>query len=439
MIFALNYKKIEFKLCEAIYEVDGYPVEYYFTLTDDSNKVYTTTKNEVYVENEEIIVSVNLKDLAKEVKIDLPHLMSLKGFVIIDDDIRDTGIIKYTPILQHKIWKRDTILNNTADETQKRSYKKTKPATEDEEVKLIQKALQRMKIDIGKDGIDGKYGNDAEQAVKNFQTNYKPTHNIHTYNWADEPDGIVGKNTLLAMDEALVEGWRVETVENLLITKEMINAVCPNKGDDSDLLRYLNEYAIKYEVNTKYRIAHFISQIAHESCFKATEENLHFTLSRAKELWGRTKASKHKYIKFWDNPEYFKVKNGYINPEIYANYVYKNKVGNGDEASGDGFKYRGRGLVQLTGKANYKNFTKIHNIKSPDDKQDFLINPDLIFNNKKYAIESAFVFWKTNNLNAIVHGANVAMVTKKINGGNFGLNDRQAKFDKLINNWGKLR
>lgn len=213
MIFALNYKKINFKLCETIYEEDGYPVEYYFTLTDDTDKVYTTKENEIYVENEEIRVNVNLKDLAKEVNLELSHVVSIKGYVVLDDDIRDTGIIKYTPILQHNIWKRDTILNNAADETQKKSYKKTTPLTQCEEVKRIQEALQKMDIDIGKDGVDGKYGNNATSAVKTFQDNYRPTHNLHEYKWAEEPDGIVGINTLLAMDEALVSGWRYEEVK----------------------------------------------------------------------------------------------------------------------------------------------------------------------------------------------------------------------------------
>lgn len=213
MIFALNYKKINFKLCETIYKEDGYPIEYYFTLTDDTDKVYTTKENEIYVENEEIRAKINLKDLTKEVNLELSHVVSIKGYVVLDDDIRDTGIIQYTPILQHNIWERNTILNNAADKTQKKSYKKTIPLTQCEEVQRIQEALQRMKINIGKDGIDGKYGNDTKTAIETFQTNYTPTHNLHQYDWADEPDGIVGKNTLLAMDEALVNGWRYKEVK----------------------------------------------------------------------------------------------------------------------------------------------------------------------------------------------------------------------------------
>lgn len=336
MIFALNYQNIAFKLCETIYEEDGYLAEYYFTLTDDSNKVYKTEQSEVYVENGEVSVPINLKDLSKEVNIELSHLVSLKGYIILEDDIRDTGVIKYSPILQHKIWKRDSILNNAADETQKRSYKKTTPLIQGEEVKLIQKALQRMKIDIGKDGIDGKYGNDAKHAVETFQANYQPTHNLHPYDWADEPDGIVGKNTLLAMDEALVSGWGYEIKECNINSKAFFieyqkkyilkgNA----KENIEDIFDEIKLYYLenKKECNLKY-ISYMLATIKHE-----TAE----TFKPIDEYGGGT----------WFN-------------EMYDPVLGKNKhrrklaIKNGNTTKGDGIKYHGRGFVQLTWKNNYQ-------------------------------------------------------------------------------------
>lgn len=83
-----------------------------------------------------------------------------------------------------------------------------------DEIKRIQEALQKMKINIGEDGTDGVFGNDGHNAVMNFQKDYKPIHNVHQHTWG-EPDGIVGKNTLLAMDEALVSGWKYTKPEKI--------------------------------------------------------------------------------------------------------------------------------------------------------------------------------------------------------------------------------
>jgi predicted chitinase len=116
--------------------------------------------------------------------------------------------------------------------------------------------------------------------------------------------------------------------------------------------------------------------------------------------------------------------------------VYANQIGNGDESSGDGYKYRGRGLIQLTGKANYQSITDVHNNKNPDDLQDFVVNPDLLISNIKYAIESAFIWWGNNKVNSVCTGRSdedVRCVTLKVNGDENGLNDRKRIFHSIIN------
>jgi predicted chitinase len=226
--------------------------------------------------------------------------------------------------------------------------------------------------------------------------------------------------------------------EKDLITLDALKAGGDNLAHTEKLLGYLNKYAKLYEVNTKWRIAHFLAQVGHESSFKPVEENLSYSESRMKQIFG-CKAGcwkdgdcpkdKRKREKLWDNPSNYS-----HNPANLANYVYADRLDNGDEASGDGYKYRGRGLVQLTGKANYKKYNEMHNEKNPDDKLDFMANPDLIVEQLEYAVESAFAWWNWNEINAkCMNGSDeeVKAVTLAVNGGTHGLDDRQARFNKI--------
>lgn len=106
-------------------------------------------------------------------------------------------------------------------------YKKTTPITQGDDVKAIQTALLTMKINIGNDGVDGKYGEDAKTAVEMFQKNYKPTHKTHKNYELGAADGIVGKNTILALDEAVKEQWRYQ----FKFTLEMLQQVYPSVKD----------------------------------------------------------------------------------------------------------------------------------------------------------------------------------------------------------------
>ena len=161
------------------------------------------------------------------------------------------------------------------------------------------------------------------------------------------------------------------------------------------------------------RVAHFFAQTTHETGgFKAFSENLNYSADGLNKIFP-------KYFKNADRDA-----NAFArNPEKIANIVYASRMGNGDIESGDGWKYRGRGALQLTGKSNYEAFAKYlgHN--------EVLENPDLVAT--KYAFESAMFFFERNKLWTIcdqgINDAAILALTKRINGGTHGLEDRKAK------------
>ena len=162
---------------------------------------------------------------------------------------------------------------------------------------------------------------------------------------------------------------------------------------------------------TPIRAAHFFAQTSHETGgFKAFSENLNYSAQGLQGIFG-------KYFPGTLEESYAR------QPEKIANRVYADRMGNGNEASGDGWKYRGRGALQLTGKANYEAFAKYlgHN--------EVLENPDLVAT--KYAFESAMFFFERNKLWTIcdqgINDAAILALTKRINGGTHGLEDRKAK------------
>lgn len=182
------------------------------------------------------------------------------------------------------------------------------------------------------------------------------------------------------------------------------------------ILSQIPETAKKFNITTPLRLAHFLSQCAHESGnFTVFKENLNYSAEGLKKTFG-------KYFPGNLNESYAK------KPDKIANRVYGNRMGNGDESSGDGYKYSGRGAIQLTGKDNYAAFDKY-----VDD--DILNNPGLVAT--KYPLMSAAFFFQKNNLWSICDkGSNTATITsltKRINGGTNGLNDRIQKFNKYYN------
>ncbi|RBM71504.1 type VI secretion system tip protein TssI/VgrG [Vibrio paracholerae] len=318
-----------------------------------------------------------------------------------------------------------------------------------DEVKLLQEALIKLGFDLGKAGADGDFGSKTKTAIEQFQKSYKPSHQTHPSYSIGAVDGIVGKGTLLALDEALMDGWVY-----LLITKDMLNVVCPNSGNNKELLDSLNKYCPMYEIDTPIRIAHFLSQIAHESgCFSSLTEGSNYSHMAAKLKFSKYRSyvdslksgSTNKFIRE-DNPARCK------QPDLF-NFVYSSSNGNGDEKSGDGYKYRGRGLIQITGKDKYSRFTSVHNSKNPDDTQNFVINPDLVSENLNYAVESACIYWRhwgalskkfnaNGDINILIDNApnDVELISQAVNGGSYGhsngLDDRIDKFNKIKNNLG---
>lgn len=184
------------------------------------------------------------------------------------------------------------------------------------------------------------------------------------------------------------------------------------KGHVPDVvISQLNEIATKFNITTTLRLAHFLAQCAHESGnFRAVSENLNY--------------SKDGLVRIF--PKYFPgaLAESYARqPEKIASRVYASRMGNGDEASKEGWKFRGRGYIQLTGKNNYANFSKFIG-------EDCVSNPDLVA--AKYPLASAAFFFNSNNLWAIcdkgADEATVTAVTRRVNGGTIGLPDRIKHF-----------
>lgn len=166
----------------------------------------------------------------------------------------------------------------------------------------------------------------------------------------------------------------------------------------------------KYDIDTVDRVAAFLAQCGHESLdFTVLRENLNYS---AKGL----RATFKRYFK--DDATALKYER---KPEMIANRVYANRMGNGDEASGDGWKYRGRGAIQLTGKENYSNFAK--SIEKPIEETIQYLET------LEGALESACWFWKRNGLNEIADKKDIVLMTKRINGGTIGLEDRRKHYE----------
>lgn len=170
----------------------------------------------------------------------------------------------------------------------------------------------------------------------------------------------------------------------------------------------------EYDINTPLRISHFLAQTSHESSdFTRLVENLNYSEKGLLSTFKRyfiTPAQALTYAR---------------KPEKIANRVYANRLGNGDEASGDGWKYRGRGAIQVTGKANYM---KCSLYLFNDER--LLTNPDKLLE-PKYAILSACWYWSVNGLNRIADADNIQLLTRKVNGGTNGLSDRQRRFTRI--------
>jgi putative chitinase len=190
------------------------------------------------------------------------------------------------------------------------------------------------------------------------------------------------------------------------------------KGHVPDsVIAQLPDTMVKFELNTPLRLAHFLAQAGHESGgFKAVTENLNYGAKGLRGIFGKYFPTDAKALEYERKPEKI------------ANLVYGNRMGNGAETTGEGFKFIGRGYIQLTGKANYEAFDKVV-------AEDLISNPDLVAT--KYPLLSAAWFFHKNGLHKIAdEGATEAVVTKvtkRINGGTIGLADRLKHFNEYYN------
>jgi putative chitinase len=174
---------------------------------------------------------------------------------------------------------------------------------------------------------------------------------------------------------------------------------------DSKWVDPLNETFKRFDIVTPRQQASFIGQCGHEcGHFKMLEENLNYRAETLMKLWPK-RFPTLEFAKQYER-----------NPKKIANSVYSNRMGNRDEASGDGYRFRGRGCIQLTGSANYFHAGKALGV-------DLVMEPDLVAT-PQYAALTAGFFWNTQRLNALAEVLNHTALTKKINGGTIGLDDR---------------
>ena len=268
-----------------------------------------------------------------------------------------------------------------------------------EDVKKLQE-----KLGISADGV---FGNGTAAKVKEWQATNGLT-----------ADGIVGNGTWSKMFPET--SAPVATVSTQASAPVIAPVIAPVAGLNLDKLKghvpdavlaQIPDTAARFNITNNLRLAHFLAQCSHESGnFKAVSENLNYSADGLKRIFG-------KYFPGDLATSYAR------NPEKIASRVYGSRMGNGDEASGEGWKFRGRGYIQLTGKSNYSKFDGFV-------EDDIIGNPDLVAT--KYPLASAAFFFNSNSLWSICDlgsdEATVAKVSKRVNGGTIGLADRIKHF-----------
>jgi putative chitinase len=262
--------------------------------------------------------------------------------------------------------------------------------------------VKKLQIKLGVEAI-GTFGPKTEAAVKSWQKSNGLT-----------DDGVVGdetwnklfSNAVITEDKVITPTIATPSVGGLKLDKL--------KGHIPDsVISQIPETAAKFNITNNLRLAHFLAQCGHESGgFKAVSENLNYSASGLKNIFA-------KYFPGNLSESYAR------NPQKIASRVYGGRMGNGPEETGDGYKYRGRGYIQLTGKNNYTNFAKFIG-------EDTVNNPDLVAT--KYPLASAAFFFDSNKLWSIcdkgADSATVTAVTKRVNGGTIGLADRIKHFEE---------
>jgi putative chitinase len=257
--------------------------------------------------------------------------------------------------------------------------------------------VKRLQTKLGLDP-DGSFGPHTEEKVKEWQAQNNLT-----------PDGIVGN---ISWGIMFPEAAQPQTFIPLSSFKlENLSGHLPDS-----VIAQIPDTAVKFNITSILRLAHFLAQCSHESVgFRVVSENLNYSAERLKVIF----------------PKYFpgNLSESYANnPMKIGSRVYAGRMGNGDEGSGEGYKFRGRGYIQLTGKNNYAGFGKFIG-------EDTIANPDLVAT--RYPLASAAFFFDSNKIWTICDkGATaevVTAVTKSVNGGTIGLPDRIKNFNEYYN------
>jgi putative chitinase len=260
-----------------------------------------------------------------------------------------------------------------------------KVGSKGEEVKALQEKLGLE--------ADGNFGPGTEAKLKAWQTTNGLT-----------ADGIAGPSTLakLGISESAAPAAPAAAIPASAFKLDKLKGHIPDA-----IIAQIPDTAARFGITNVLRLSHLLGQAAHESGhWKAFSENLNYSADGLKKIF----------------PKYFpgNISESYSrNPEKIANKVYSSRMGNGDEASGDGWKYRGRGALQTTGKSNYQEFDKIV-------EENILENPDLVAG--KYALASAAFFFQKNGLWSICDKGSsndvITLISKRVNGGTIGLPER---------------
>jgi putative chitinase len=247
---------------------------------------------------------------------------------------------------------------------------------------------------------DGSFGPITERAVRDYQTR----HNLPV-------TGIVGPQTWNHMfpGELIKEDVVIPSVPHLRLEK--LRGHIPES-----ILNQIPEVAVKFNITTPLRLSHFLSQCSHETGnFRIFEENLNYSADGLRKIFSR-------HFPGTLSESYAR------NPQRIANRAYANRMGNGDESSGDGWKYRGRGALQTTGKENYRRLGEFLGV-------NLLESPDLVAT--KYSLASAGFFFDSNKLWTIcdrgADDATVTAVSRRVNGGTIGLSHRLSEFKRFHN------
>ena len=200
------------------------------------------------------------------------------------------------------------------------------------------------------------------------------------------------------------------------LTKEQLKQLLPKNPYIDQWHGALSQLLPEYEINTPQRIAAFIAQCAHESGgFLFLKENLNYRAATLRKLFGKYFPTDALAEEYANKPN---------KQEAIANRIYANRMGNGPEESGDGFRYCGRGLIQLTGKENYSWFAASLGIPV-EEASEYL-------QTFEGAAQSACWFWETNNLNKWADAGDIKELTRRINGGYIGLEDRVKHYEHAL-------